>query len=222
MYPWCPTALIDAGHVAANPSTLRFARTGRRGFMLVAATRESFTVDYVYTPSVASRRYNPVCGASFVATGRSSDRADDGGGGGSGGNGNRSVGSRGMTLRERECPPLPSALLSLSPATAAGGRGGGGGGSSSSVLRSTTIIVAVLFGGAGFGVGWWYATTYGGGGGHGGGHGGGGVMRRRGNNNNAMRYDLFDSENGNFDGGDDGDNNDNSGGGSVEMGVRQR
>jgi hypothetical protein len=99
-YPWCPTELIDAGHVAANAPTLRFARTARRGFMLVTVTRETFATDYIFTPSVMQPTYKSECGGSFIATG--------------GGNGPP------LMMQRRECPPLPAALSS---ATASAGDG---------------------------------------------------------------------------------------------------
>ena len=84
-FPWCPTELIDEGHLAANAPTMRFVKTGRRGFAMLTLDRDAAVVDFVFTPSVRDETYAPECGGSFVA----------------------SEGSDGhVRLRRRACPPL--------------------------------------------------------------------------------------------------------------------
>ena len=94
-FAWCPSELIDRGHLEANPGTLRHARTGRRGFVMITADADEFTADFVLTPTVRSRGYSPACGGSFVVTPS---------------NGSPDVG-RGLVLTERACPRFPSRLF---------------------------------------------------------------------------------------------------------------
>ena len=91
-FAWCPSELIDRGHLEANPGTLRHAQTGRRGFVMITADADEFTADFVLTPTVRSRGYSPTCGGSFVVT----ERADSNGG---------------LVLTERACPQFPSRLF---------------------------------------------------------------------------------------------------------------
>ena len=93
-FAWCPSELIDRGHLEANPGTLRHAQTGRRGFVMITADADTFTADFVLTPTVRSRGYSPTCGGSFVVT----ERADGLNGGG-------------LVLTERACPQFPSKLF---------------------------------------------------------------------------------------------------------------
>ena len=118
-FPWCPTELIDEGHLAANGATMRFVKTGRRGFaMLVAArSRRRRRGFHLHAASVRDETYAPECGGSFVASGDS--------------DGN-------VRLSRRACPPLPRRLRFE----------GDGGGTASSVVgeTATLVVVAVVFG----------------------------------------------------------------------------
>ena len=165
-FPWCPTELIDEGHLAANAATMRFVKTGRRGFAMLTLDRDAAVADFVFTPSVRDETYAPECGGSFVA----------------------SEGSDGhVRLRRRACPPLPRELGAGgvpglgARANVADGRGGEG--------TATLIVVAVVFGAVGGAAGyaWPWRGGLGGGSGGGNGRGGGGIARRRG-------YDAFDHD----------------------------
>ena len=59
--------LIDAGHLIANANTMKYARTGNRGFLLLSVTPSVARGDFFFVPSVRERRYFPECGASFEA-----------------------------------------------------------------------------------------------------------------------------------------------------------
>ncbi len=91
-FAWCPSELIDRGHVLANPGTLRHARTGRRGFLMISVDKDEFTADFVVTPTVRSRGYTPTCDGSFVVT---ESPGIDGG----------------LVFTERRCPNFPSRLF---------------------------------------------------------------------------------------------------------------
>ena len=136
-FPWCPTRLIDAGHVAGNAPTLRYARTGRRGFMLVTASRQSFTTDFIFTPSVREPTYTPECSDSFEASGVGSN-----------------PGGGGMSVRRRECPPLPRALFSGPHARAR--RAETAEASSSSAFSAFRTILTVFLIVAAVGAAAWY------------------------------------------------------------------
>jgi alkaline phosphatase D len=185
-HAWCPRALIDAGHLSSNPHTLRHARTGQRGFMLVDATAEEFAVDFVLTPSVRDASYSPRCDASFVA--RKESAGGDGGGGG----------GDGLRLDARTCPDLPDALARLSD------RGGNGGDDAKAAPGAWAVtslfVVAVAFGAAGVVAGRHapcFERSDGGGGGGGGGRVGGGGHRR-----SSSAVDGYVSSNGGGGGGD--------------------
>ena len=116
-FPWCPTELIDEGHLAANGATMRFVKTGRRGFAMLTLDRDAAVADFIFTPSVRDETYAPECGGSFVASGDS--------------DGN-------VRLSRRACPPLPRRLRF---------EGDGGGTASSIVGQTATlVVVAVVFG----------------------------------------------------------------------------
>ena len=116
-FPWCPTELIDEGHLAANGATMRFVKTGRRGFAMLTLDRDAAVADFIFTPSVRDETYAPECGGSFVASGDS--------------DGN-------VRLSRRACPPLPRRLRF---------EGDGGGTASSVVGETATlVVVAVVFG----------------------------------------------------------------------------
>ena len=66
-FPWAPSVLIDAGHLIANANTMKYARTGNRGFLLLSVTPSVARGDFFFVPSVRERRYFPECGASFEA-----------------------------------------------------------------------------------------------------------------------------------------------------------
>ena len=54
-FPWLPFELSDAGHLAANAPTMRFAKSGRRGFALVTfetGASKRATATFVATPEV--------------------------------------------------------------------------------------------------------------------------------------------------------------------------
>jgi hypothetical protein len=91
-FAWCPSELIDRGHVLANPGTLRHARTGRRGFLMISVDKDEFTADFIVTPTVRSRGYTPTCDGSFVVT--ESPGID-----------------AGLVFTERRCPNFPSRLF---------------------------------------------------------------------------------------------------------------
>ena len=116
-FPWCPTELIDEGHLAANGATMRFVKTGRRGFAMLTLDRDAAVADFIFTPSVRDETYAPECGGSFVASGDS--------------DGN-------VRLSRRACPLLPRRLQF---------EGDGGGTASSVVGETATlVVVAVVFG----------------------------------------------------------------------------
>lgn len=116
-FPWCPTELIDEGHLAANDATMRFVKTGRRGFAMLTLDRDAAVADFIFTPSVRDETYAPECGGSFVA----SEDSD----------GN-------VRLSRRACPLLPRRLRF---------EGDGGGTASSVVGETATlVVVAVVFG----------------------------------------------------------------------------
>ena len=78
-FPWLPFELSDAGHLAANAPTMRFAKSGRRGFALVTfetGASKRATATFVATPEVREETYAAKCLGAFEAA------ADDGGGGG--------------------------------------------------------------------------------------------------------------------------------------------
>ena len=117
-FPWAPSALIDAGHLITNANTMKYARTGNRGFLLLSVTPKVARGDFFFVPSVRERRYFPECGASFEA------READGG---------ETVappvsrdtesgpltpfrGAKLLKMTETECPALPESLFAGSDA----------------------------------------------------------------------------------------------------------
>ena len=58
-FAWCPSELIDRGHLEANPGTLRHARTGRRGFVMITADADEFTADSCSRPPCAPEGTRP-------------------------------------------------------------------------------------------------------------------------------------------------------------------
>ena len=104
-FPWLPFELSDAGHLAANAPTMRFAKSGRRGFALVTfetGASKRATATFVATPEVREETYAAKCLGAFEAA------ADDQGG--RGGDASGSVRPLPLRLREIACPPLPAAL----------------------------------------------------------------------------------------------------------------
>ncbi len=188
-FPWLPFELSDAGHLAANAPTMKFAKSGRRGFALVTfetGASKRATATFVATPEVREETYAAKCLGAFEAA------ADDQGGRGA----DRASGSlRPLPLRLREiaCPPLPAALPRGDDANLGGvARASGDRGSSSSELASVAVICAVV--GGVFGFNW----PFGRGGGGGGGGGGGDASGRRRNAGSrtvgGRRYRAFERE----------------------------
>ena len=116
-FPWAPTALIDAGHLITNANTMKYARTGNRGFLLLSVTPSVARGDFFFVPSVRERRYFPECGASFEAREAGGNetvsapvsRDDD----------ERRPPFRGaklLKMTETECPALPESLFAGSDA----------------------------------------------------------------------------------------------------------
>lgn len=155
-FPWLPFELSDAGHLAANAPTMRFAKSGRRGFALVTfetGASKRATATFVATPEVREETYAAKCLGAFEAA------ADDGGGfrgadaagADASGADSRSVRPLPLRLREIACPPLPAALPRGDDANLGGmARASGDRGSSSSELASVAVICAVVGGVFGF------------------------------------------------------------------------
>jgi len=117
-FPWAPSALIDAGHLITNANTMKYARTGNRGFLLLSVTPEVARGDFFFVPSVRERRYFPECGASFEAR-------EAGGGETVAAPVSRDTesgpltpfrGAKLLKMTETECPALPESLFAGSDA----------------------------------------------------------------------------------------------------------
>ena len=185
-FPWLPFELSDAGHLAANAPTMRFAKSGRRGFALVTfetGASKRATATFVATPEVREETYAAKCLGAFEAA------ADDQGGRGADASG--SLRPLPLRLREIACPPLPAALPRGDDANLGGAaRASGDRGSSSSELASVAVICAVV--GGVFGFNWPFGR-----GGGGGGDGGDASGRRRNAGSRTVggrRYRAFERE----------------------------
>ena len=125
-FPWVPSALIDEGHRVANRGTMRYARTGNRGFLLVSVDKTTARGDFFFVPSVRERTYVPECGASFEVreAGRGRTVAppsggDDDAGDDSDDDDHRETPFRGaklLRMTDAACPALPESLFSGSDA----------------------------------------------------------------------------------------------------------
>ena len=110
-FQWAPHELIDEGHVRSNPGTMKYARTGNRGFLLLSVDENAARGDFFFTPSVRERTYVPECGASFEvreAGGGKTVPAPSGDGDGD------EVPFRGaklLKMTDAACPALPESLF---------------------------------------------------------------------------------------------------------------
>lgn len=123
-FQWAPTELIDEGHTLANFGTMKYARTGNRGFFLLSVDENVARGDFFFTPSVREKTYVPECGASFevreagggkTVPAPSGDGDGDGDGDGAAAEGEvREVpfrGSKLLKMTDAACPALPESLF---------------------------------------------------------------------------------------------------------------
>ena len=115
-FPWVPSVLIDEGHLVANRGTMRYARTGNRGFLLVSVDKNIARGDFFFVPSIRERTYVPECGASFEVreAGGGESVAPPSGGDDSGDDDRETPfrGSKLLKMTDAACPALPESLFS--------------------------------------------------------------------------------------------------------------